>query len=74
MRELEYGDRVRTKPGVRTMYGWKGSGTVIYESNRSVHCMKDGEHDPFFGTCDMVREEVAKSKAGESGRGPAEGY
>ena len=60
MRPLKSGDRVRLK--VRSLFGWKGTGTVSEiigdgtDPNTSVEFLKDGSSE----LCTCCRHELAK--------------
>ena len=60
MRPLKAGDRVRLK--VRSLFGWKGAGTVTEiigdgtDPNTSVEILKDGSSEH----CTCCRHELAK--------------
>lgn len=62
MKPLKKGDRIRLK--VRTIFGWKGTATVVEDQrfDDTVRFVKDGDSpDDFLATlCYACRHEVSK--------------
>ena len=58
MKQLKAGDRITLK--VRTISGWKGSGTVVSHSGDHVVFVKDG--DRTIEMCDCMRYECRKTR------------
>jgi hypothetical protein len=56
-RALYVGDRVRAK--VRTIFGWRGTGTVILAAGNLVEVLKDDAADETVIFC---RHQLAKTK------------
>jgi hypothetical protein len=56
------GDRIRLN--VRTMGGWKGTGTIILDDGEGVVFIKDGSVDNNASRCHATRKEVTKIRKG----------